>query len=172
MVRKAHHAIALVRTGTPRLSVRLLPHERVYVIVLLLRGRPWWEQLVVIVVDALRYDFVAPNSTVSLHPTDVEAEGSQRPAPGDGPHMPFVTRLLARRDGTAALFRFAADAPTVTAQRLKGLTTGSLPTFLEVRLNFASPAIEEDNWVHQLTAARSGYGEPGTSSWGPFGVCP
>ena len=30
-----------------------------------------------------------------------------------------------------ALFRFIADPPTTTMQRLKGLTTGSLPTFVD-----------------------------------------
>ena len=36
------------------------------------------------------------------------------------------------------------------AQRLKGLTTGGLPTFIDFRNNFHSPEIREDNWVHQL----------------------
>ena len=34
--------------------------------------------------------------------------------------------------------RFLADPPTTTMQRLKGLTTGSLPTFIDVSANFAS----------------------------------
>ena len=33
----------------------------------------------------------------------------------------------------------------VTMQRLKGLTTGSLPTFIDVGSNFGSTAISEDN---------------------------
>jgi phosphatidylinositol glycan class O len=44
-------------------------------------------------------------------------------------------------------------------QRLKGLTTGSLPTFIDFRNNFQSAAITEDNLVHQLLhAVRRGEG--------------
>jgi phosphatidylinositol glycan class O len=89
-------------------------------------------------VDALRLDFVT--------------------GAGAGVHhaLPFLRGLVQRQDGTTALFPFLADPPTVTAQRLKGLTTGSLPTFLDARDNFASPAIEEDNWVAQMQRAGRG----------------
>ena len=50
----------------------------------------------------------------------------------------------------ALLYRFEADPPTTTMQRLKGLTTGSLPTFIDFRKNFQSPAIAEDNLIEQL----------------------
>ncbi|CAM9786778.1 unnamed protein product, partial [Ascophyllum nodosum] len=50
------------------------------------------------------------------------------------------------------LFQFEADPPTVTMQRLKGLTTGGLPTFIDFRDNFHSPEIAEDNWVAQIKA--------------------
>lgn len=35
-------------------------------------------------------------------------------------------------------------------QRLKGLTTGSLPTFADISGNFGGSTIEEDSWVQQL----------------------
>lgn len=35
-------------------------------------------------------------------------------------------------------------------QRLKALTTGSLPTFIDMNSNFASASISEDNWIDQL----------------------
>ena len=38
----------------------------------------------------------------------------------------------------------------MTMQRLKGLTTGTLPTFLELRNNFASSEITEDNFLDQV----------------------
>ena len=37
----------------------------------------------------------------------------------------------------------------MTMQRLKGLTSGSLPTFIDIRDNFASPEIAEDNLIVQ-----------------------
>ena len=46
-----------------------------------------------------------------------------------------------------------ADPPTTTMQRLKALTTGSLPTFVDAGSNFASSAIVEDNLIKQLSSA-------------------
>ncbi len=43
-----------------------------------------------------------------------------------------------------------ADPPTTTLQRLKGLTTGGLPTFVDVSSNFASSEVGEDTWVQQI----------------------
>jgi len=36
-------------------------------------------------------------------------------------------------------------------QRLKGLTTGSLPTFIDAGSNFASSEINEDNFLDQIS---------------------
>jgi phosphatidylinositol glycan class O len=43
------------------------------------------------------------------------------------------------------------DPPTTTMQRLKGLTTGGFPTFIDAADNFdPSQTIREDNWLFQL----------------------
>ena len=52
--------------------------------------------------------------------------------------------------GHGRLFEFLADPPTTTMQRLKGLTTGSLPTFIDLSSNFGSYAITEDNIIEQV----------------------
>lgn len=95
-------------------------------------------QIIILLVDALRFDFIAP--------------GSDREVNNE---MPYARELLRRRDGSSALFRFISDPPTVTAARLKGITTGSMPTFFDVSDSFASPAVKEDNWV--LQAQRAGW---------------
>ena len=41
---------------------------------------------------------------------------------------------------------------TLQCQRLKALTTGSLPTFVDAGSNFASSAIVEDNLIKQLSS--------------------
>lgn len=46
--------------------------------------------------------------------------------------------------------KFLADPPTTTLQRLKGMTTGSLPTFIDMGSNFATPEINEDNVIDQI----------------------
>ena len=48
------------------------------------------------------------------------------------------------------LLPFIADPPTSTLQRLKGLTAGNLPTFIDIGSNFAGQAAEEDNIMVQL----------------------
>jgi phosphatidylinositol glycan class O len=63
--------------------------------------------------------------------------------------LPIIHELLTAsvEENDAHIFRFIADPPTTTMQRLKGLTTGSLPTFIDAGDNFASSATAEDNWV-------------------------
>ena len=53
---------------------------------------------------------------------------------------------MIKKPKNSRLYRFVADPPTVTMQRLKGLTTGGLPTFIDFKDNFGSSTnIEEDN---------------------------
>lgn len=66
--------------------------------------------------------------------------------------LPVIDELLYKWPARSFRAAFEADPPTVTAQRLKGLTTGGLPTFFELRNNFDSPAVTEDSWVHQAGA--------------------
>lgn len=54
-------------------------------------------------------------------------------------------------EGTAIPFVAMATAPTVTMPRLKALTTGSTPGFLEAVLNFDAISIKSvDSWPYQL----------------------
>lgn len=50
-------------------------------------------------------------------------------------------------------------------QRLKGLTAGSLPTFIDASDNFASPAIREDNWLTQAMKAGRRVLMAGDDTW-------
>lgn len=60
------------------------------------------------------------------------------------------------KDGRALAYTAVAQAPTVTLPRLKALTTGSNPTFLDAVLNIAedsstSAFLEHtDSWLRQL----------------------
>jgi len=63
------------------------------------------------------------------------------------------------------LFKFIADPPTTTMQRLKGLTTGSLPTFIDVSSNFASYEISEDNIIEQLVRNKRRVVFAGDDTW-------
>jgi phosphatidylinositol glycan class O len=91
---------------------------------------PWpralYRRAVLVVVDALRWDLV------------------------NGATFPRLLQRLAANDSRWAAFPFWSDPPTTTSQRLKGLTTGTLPTFIDVSRNFASANVSEDNWLDQL----------------------
>ena len=66
-------------------------------------------------------------------------------------HLPVIRETLIKKRKQSRLYRFDADPPTVTMQRLKGLTTGGLPTFIDFKDNFGSSSnIEEDNLILQM----------------------
>ena len=91
---------------------------------------------VILIIDALKYEFALYNNSIPLD--------SARPYQN---RLPIIRNLA---NGNGRLYEFLADPPTTTMQRLKGLTTGSLPTFIDVSNNFASSEIHEDNIIDQL----------------------
>ncbi|POS74145.1 GPI ethanolamine phosphate transferase [Diaporthe helianthi] len=93
-----------------------------------------FDKAVVVLIDALRYDFTVP----------IEDDAEFHNA------FPFLYETAVKSPNNAFLRPFIADPPTTTLQRLKGLTTGTLPTFMEMGSNFAGTAIEEDNLLIQL----------------------
>ena len=63
------------------------------------------------------------------------------------------SRLI--RSGAAIPFTAHATSPTITMPRVKAMTTGSIPSFLDVILNFAesdttSSLAHQDTWLAQL----------------------
>ncbi|ANB13858.1 Las21p [Sugiyamaella lignohabitans] len=93
---------------------------------------PRFDKLILVVIDALRSDFIF---------------SSGRSA------MSEVHRLI--RDGAGFPFTAHSTPPTVTLPRIKGLTTGSTPNFLDAILNIAesdtsSTLANQDSWVNQI----------------------
>ncbi|KAI8357314.1 alkaline-phosphatase-like protein [Choanephora cucurbitarum] len=89
-----------------------------------------YDRLVFIVIDALRNDFIL----------------------GDNSGFDFVNSQIQK--GIAFPFTAKATAPTVTLPRIKALTTGTIPSFLDAILNIAesdttSSLANHDNWVYQ-----------------------
>ncbi|EME43588.1 hypothetical protein DOTSEDRAFT_72826 [Dothistroma septosporum NZE10] len=94
---------------------------------------PIFDRVVFMVVDALRSDFVY----------------------GHNSGFKFTQSLI--RDGSAIPFTAHATPPTVTMPRVKALTTGSVPSFLDLILNFAesdtsSSLANQDTWLAQIRA--------------------
>lgn len=127
---------------------------------------PLYARVVLLVVDALRFDFASPDTCWGAR--NVSTGGAPRHCGA----MPLLGARLRASPRDAQLLRADADAPTVTLQRLKALTTGGLPTFIDAASNFASSAaVREDSWLAQLRdapplATASAYNLSGAAQWG------
>lgn len=93
--------------------------------------QPQFDQVVVMVIDALRADFLFSNKS----------------------RMSFAHNLL--NTGYGIGFTAFSNPPTVTLPRLKGITTGSTPNFIDAVLNIAeddtsSSLGDQDSWIKQM----------------------
>ncbi|XWS10689.1 hypothetical protein CRYUN_Cryun38cG0019100 [Craigia yunnanensis] len=99
--------------------------------------KPAVDRLVIIILDALRFDFVAPSSFFEEKQPWMDK-------------LKVLQKMALEKPSSAKIFKAIADPPTTSLQRLKGLTTGALPTFIDVGNSFGAPAIVEDNFINQL----------------------
>ncbi|KAL6780615.1 PIGO1 [Auxenochlorella protothecoides x Auxenochlorella symbiontica] len=115
-----------------------------------------FDRAVILVIDALRYDMVF-------------ADGRYQCEPGVPCHqgqMPFLSSLAQHPDAKVARsFRFLAEAPTTTLQRLKCLMTGGLPSFFDIGNSFSAGPLDEDNLVDQAVAAGKRVAFVGDATW-------
>ncbi|KAJ5545350.1 Alkaline phosphatase-like alpha/beta/alpha [Penicillium sp. DV-2018c] len=105
-----------------------------------------FDKVIFMVVDALRSDFVYSN----------------------GSGFTFTQSLI--RSGAALPFTAYASSPTVTMPRLKAITTGSVPSFLDVILNIAesdttSTLAYQDTWLAQIKATGGRLAMYGDDTW-------
>ncbi|KAI5120988.1 hypothetical protein M0805_000449 [Coniferiporia weirii] len=113
---------------------------------------PTHQRLVLLVVDALRFDFISPDP----------------PAPNSPFYYNVLTlprELSAQEPERSFLYNSYADPPTTTMQRIKGITTGSLPTFVEVKSSFEGSLAEGDSIIYQLYKAKKRTAFLGDSTW-------
>ncbi|EPS28624.1 hypothetical protein PDE_03570 [Penicillium oxalicum 114-2] len=114
-----------------------------------------FDKAVIIIIDALRYDFTVPFASANENQT----------AHLFHDNIPVLYETATQSPSNAFLLPFIADPPTTTLQRLKGLTTGTLPTFIDAGSNFAGTAIDEDNLVAQLFSAGKTLVQLGDDTW-------
>ncbi|XP_037946373.1 GPI ethanolamine phosphate transferase 3-like [Teleopsis dalmanni] len=113
---------------------------------------PQKSKVIILLIDALKYEFGIFNEN-SINPLAFENK------------LPIMHELLKQFPEHTRMMRFKADPPTTTLQRLKGLTTGSLPTFIDIGSNFASPEINEDNIIDQMVKNNVPVVFMGDSTW-------
>ena len=96
-----------------------------------------FDKVIFMIVDALRSDFVY----------------------GEASQFKFTQSLI--RSGAGIPFTGHASPPTITMPRVKAITTGSVPSFVDLVLNFAesdttSTLATQDSWLAQIRAKGSG----------------
>ena len=87
---------------------------------------------IILFIDALRFDFIFKNKQNEYF------------------GISTIEDLLETQPSKTKLFKFIADPPTTTMQRIKALMSGTLPTFIDAGSNFDSYLIEEDNLISQM----------------------
>lgn len=102
---------------------------------------PTHSRLVLLIIDALRFDFLAEKPAIN-------------PSPYYHNVLTLPAELTAKYPTHSFLFDTYSDPPTATLQRIKGITTGSLPTFIDVGSNFGGSQILEDSLINQLRQAQ------------------
>ena len=145
-----------------------------------------FRRAIVVVIDALRFDFlasqrVAPSndgsggdrfceSTCLLAPRSPCLNFVSRAIPFDKTaelchhtdrgHLHSLRTAAENDPEHALLLRCRADPPTVTLQRLKGMTTGGMPTFIDFKDNFGGPqAGPRRRYPRKTTRSRERSGE-------------
>ncbi|KAI0272081.1 hypothetical protein BGY98DRAFT_1002678 [Russula aff. rugulosa BPL654] len=113
---------------------------------------PTHKRAIILIIDALRFDFLSP------HPPE--------------PHSPYhhnaltlPRELTANQPRNSFLFNAHADPPTATLQRIKAIVTGSLPTFVDIGHNFGGSSIAEDSIIQQLQLANKTIAFMGDDTW-------
>lgn len=110
-------------------------------------GKPQFKKLILVVVDAMRADFCFSEES----------------------NFKFLHELI--NTGHAIPFTAYSNPPTVTLPRLKGITTGGTPSFLDAILNVADDYDDsqglhaQDSWVYQFKQLNKNINFFGDDTW-------
>ncbi|EIN06531.1 hypothetical protein PUNSTDRAFT_136386 [Punctularia strigosozonata HHB-11173 SS5] len=114
--------------------------------------RPTHKRAVLLIIDSLRFDFIS----------------DAPPEPESPYHHNVLTlprELTAKQPAHSVIFNAFPDPPTTTLQRIKGLVTGSLPTFVDMGANFGGSSIDEDSTIKQMWLAGKRIAFMGDDTW-------
>jgi len=101
------------------------------------------KKALIIIIDSLRFDFIAPAPFIP-------SENSSDYSTFHHSVLTLPSLLTDAHPQNSFIFNSYPDPPTTTLQRIKGLTTGSLPTFVDLGSSFGASEIEEDSIVGQI----------------------
>ncbi|RHZ48692.1 hypothetical protein Glove_543g52 [Diversispora epigaea] len=121
-----------------------------------------YKKAIIIIIDALRFDFTIPHNAENDNNNNNNDDSENKYYHNK---LPIFDFLLRTQPENSLIFQYIADAPTTTLQRLKALTTGTLPTFIDAGSNFAGSAIMEDNMIYQLRKLGKKIAFMGDDTW-------
>lgn len=116
------------------------------------RGIAAVDQVVLVLVDAMRPDFVL--SALRKYAREDGgclplARSAGVPDMYSGPTLRYLQDAIGDPTDASHGFFLVADAPTTTGQRIKAIATGTMPAFLEAGSNFNSEATPLDSIIRQ-----------------------
>jgi phosphatidylinositol glycan class O len=79
--------------------------------------------------------------------------------------MPKLQSLLSSHPDATRTFRYIAEAPTTTTQRLTSMVSGGLPTFFDISNAFTARPIDEDNLIDQMKRSNWSLAFMGDTTW-------
>ncbi|KJP86434.1 hypothetical protein AK88_03896 [Plasmodium fragile] len=115
---------------------------------------PPYDRIVILMIDALRFDFTLydPNYNKELENDEslVAEKNTSKEVKFFQNNMTLLHDILKTEKEQTMLFRFQADAPTITTSRLKSMVIGSIPNYLDLNENFSPSDDIQDNFIEQL----------------------
>ncbi|XP_011503048.1 PREDICTED: GPI ethanolamine phosphate transferase 2 [Ceratosolen solmsi marchali] len=90
--------------------------------------KPVIKKLIIMVIDAFRWDFISGHNSNET--------------------MPITHTLL--KNKTGCMYKTKVNIPTVTMPRIKAMMTGSIPNFIDIVLNLGANEITTDNILLQI----------------------
>ncbi|KAF2883547.1 hypothetical protein ILUMI_22611 [Ignelater luminosus] len=100
--------------------------------------KPEISRIILIIIDALRLDFINEEN------------------------VPFIVSSYRNK---GCMFTVNVQSPTVTLPRIKALTTGAIPQFVDVIFNLASTEALKDSFLHKASEARKKIVFYGDDTW-------
>lgn len=94
------------------------------------------------VIDAMRLDFLQNANNMSMKYSNEQLLG-----------------------GKACLYDIQVESPTVTMPRIKAMTTGTVPNFIDVILNLGSTRLKADSLLHQTQQSGGKIVFSGDNTW-------
>ncbi|CAG9472211.1 unnamed protein product [Plasmodium vivax] len=113
-----------------------------------------YDRIVILLIDALRFDFTLYDPNYKKEQENDESGDEEKNTSKEVRYfqnnMMHLHHMLKTEKDKTMLFRFQADAPTVTTSRIKSMVIGSIPNYLDVNENFSPSDDIQDNFVEQL----------------------